>query len=876
MGFFFNPVRVGAPKTSAAAQQRNHVPIESMNQIGCKACPLDKNDKIDHPKMEAVGAQSAAIYFLGDSPSEEADLDGEPLSTKEEKLLLSQFPRSLEMPVRIHNTIRCHKPGYTNGMPNLPEQAETECCRGYITKDIEAAQPLVVVGGGAVPLTWATGLTGGITKWRGKLIATKIGKHPCWYYPIFHPSHVLNKKKDWGKSEVQGVFENDLLVLQDMIDAGLLQPPRLYERDFDKGIEIFTGESAGDFKRLEDLLNVLVKLPSLGIDLETIGLRPYASDARIITCAVGSFDKVAAFALDHPEASWGASTLKRVWGLLWEFIAQSGTKIAHNLAFEQEWLAHQSGDGRILRLTEWADTMAQAHTLDERPGKALGDLTRQYFGFDLKTKSRVDVTRILDFPLKDVLVYNGMDSKWVNPLYDVQRPLVEANKDYVVEYERKVRLCPTLVLTQLKGMDVDFDYALIMQTTFQEKVKNLDAAIAKCPEVKAYEKRFGTFRPTAPEDVIKMMRDICKREEIKVEGANDTSGEEALRQMPIDEVPSANLILKHRTAAKLLSTYIDPVIRHEIVAPDGKVHTQYSSMRAVSGRLASDSPNIQNWPSRQHKEIRGMLCAPKDMWMVACDYGQIEARVIAMASEDETLIKYLWTNYDIHGYWADRIIRAYGAIKDWVIAEVFPEGMPKDVDPDKAIRKALRQECKSRWVFALFYGSHIRSCAASFNLPMDIAEMLSDEFWDEFAGTLRWQERLIKKYEKNLYVETLSGRRRRGVISNNELINHPIQGSACDIVTEAMNVLSIKAQTMDDDHLQPIFNGHDDLTFYLPDEGMESRLDIISTEMCRHRFDYINVPIVLEVKIGTRWNDLHEIGVYRSNNMFGIMNPYEH
>ncbi len=112
------------------------------------------------------------------------------------------------------------------------------------------------------------------------------------------------------------------------------------------------------------------------------------------------------------------------------------------------------------------------------------------------------------------------------------------------------------------------------------------------------------------------------------------------------------------------------------------------------------------------------------------------------------------------------------------------------------------------------------------------------------------------------------------MISKNELINHPIQGSAADIVLESMNVLSEQAMIRDDEHLQPVFNGHDDLTFYLPDDGMEQRLDIISTEMCRHRFDYINVPIVLEVKVGTRWHDLHEIAVYRSNEMFNIPSPY--
>ena len=155
-----------------------------------------------------------------------------------------------------------------------------------------------------------------------------------------------------------------------------------------------------------------------------------------------------------------------------------------------------------------------------------------------------------------------------------------------------------------------------------------------------------------------------------------------------------------------------------------------------------------------------------------------------------------------------------------------------------------------------------------------MAERLGEEFWDEFRMVKKWQEKLLKRYEKNLYVETLGGRRRRGPMTKNQIINHPIQGTAADIVVEGMTAVSELSMLMDDPLLQPRLNVHDDLSFWLPDEGLESRIEIITTEMCRPRFDFINVPLIVEASVGQRWNDLHEIGVYRSDKLFNLRNPY--
>lgn len=858
MGFFYNGTRSQVKK---ATPDSRRIPIDTMQRLGCSACPLDKA-RLASPKMQPVGAAHPLIYILGEAPGEQEDREGEPFVGKSGKLLRQQFPEYLlRRDIRISNTIRCRPPDNRN-----PDMAEIECCRLKGRDDIERSSPKVVMGTGNIPLNWATGLSS-VTAWRGKLIATKIGKHSCWYYPVLHPSFVLRKQSKWRKTEFELCLEHDIRWLLDHIDD--LPPPIVHDAPYDTGIELITGQSFSDFNRLEDSLNALSKEPSVGIDLETSGLRPYIDDPRIYLCAIGTFAKTIAFPIDHPSG-WNSTLRRRVWALVADFLLESRKKVAHHLGFELEWLTYFYGR-ELANLTEWEDTMAQAHTLDERIGTlGLNDLTRQHFGFFLKAQSKVEPKRILEYPIRDALRYNGMDTKWTHLLYETQRPMIEREPQYVREYERKLRLEPALVFTQQKGILVDFDYAKNMEAQLATDLAKIEIKLEACPEINTYRARFGAFSPTSPEHVLKLMRDVCRRDEVRKEDGGHTSDEAALSKIPANQVPSAPLILEHRSVMKLAGTYITPLLAGRNTYSDGRMHPKFSSMVAVTGRLACEDPNAQNYPKRKHKEVRGIVVALAGEWIAAADYGQLEARVIGMASRDEALCRALWTGYDIHGFWADRFMKEYPRVKDRIIKDYKVDG-----DDAKLIRKKFRDEIKNGWVFPQFFGSMVRSCAQALQVPEMIAEELGKEFWDEFVGVKEWQDRLLKDYEKNLYVETLTGRRRRGPQSKNEIINAPIQGTAADIVTESMAELSEMSVILDDLELQPNINVHDDLTTNLADGTLETKVEQIARVMCRHRFDFINVPLIIEFSVGERWHTLQEIAVFRSNELYGLDNPYE-
>jgi DNA polymerase I-like protein with 3'-5' exonuclease and polymerase domains/uracil-DNA glycosylase len=883
VGFFHNEVKAAPkPATASGRKKLSDIPIHAMADIGCKICPRN-DDKGSQTKLAPVGdSDRSGVYLLLPAPTEEdgfVDLSTTKPRNINDPLLSAIVGYLPRHDIRVGGLVQCAVG------ENNPSQVEQACCRNRVIADIEDRKPYVVVGVGDEVLAWATGLPAYSPTFRGQLFVVKIGAHVCYYYQVNAPSWAVKKKK-YGKSEHELTTAHDLEMLRhSTIDLGLPDPRTLYcEHEFiDYGVEVITGQEPGDMQRLEEAMHWSMQQRRAAIDIETNALRPWGKDPHIWMASFGTFERSVAFSIDHPEG-WGSDHQRRkVWGMLGDYIVESQVKEAHNLAMEMEWFAFFFGN-KVLRCTEWDDTMSMAHTIDERPGtKSLGTQTLINFGFDLKKYSNIDVTRILEYPIRKTLKYNGLDSKWTNRLSRELRKQIEANPDLLYQHGRKVRLASTLVLTEVMGMPVDVTYARQIEKKVNAELSEVLGKIDRCKEVIEYKQRFGPLELSKDEQVLKLMDKICHRDEIRRTDRDGntrlTTDEEALKSIPKREVPSASLILEHRGLAKLKSTYVLPLTSGKIIGSDGRMRSKYSSMTAVTGRLAAEDPNAQNWPVRKHREIRGAIAVQMELELelerrrlqrilLACDYGQIEFRVVGMASDDENLVKYCWTGYDVHMFWAKRVVKKYGVIVDWIVEEF-------EVDWDEKGLKTLRQEMKNKWVFPQLFGSSTQSCARNLKLPDDVAESMGAEFWDEFQGVKRWQAKLLKFYEKHLYVETLGGNKRRGPMSPNEIINMPIQGTACEIVTEAMDVISEEAQAEEDFDNHPILNVHDDLTFEPPEIGLDARMDKIARQMCAHRFDYVNVPLVVEMKTGYRWSEMKEVKVFRSNELFGLPNPFE-
>lgn len=865
MGFLYNEAKRVAATPKKPSTPRGHIPIESLNRMGCAVCPSDKDTRLKSPKMAARGASNSHVYLLGSAPGEIEDDRGELFVDQGGRAVLSKFTREfLDEHVRIGHMVQCMPPNVSL------EVKQIECCRGRVVADIEANKPTIVVGVGDEVLHWATGLPRSGLTFRGSLIATKFGNHWAWFFPVLYPNYIKSKRRS-GTNEYELTLEHDLAYVEQLIEVGIRPPLTGVDEPPHAGVEIITGQEQGDMRRLEEALHWAIALPAGGFDIESTGLRPMMHDnPRILTAAVGTFKRSIAFAVDHPDG-WGTDIrMHKVRGMLGDYVLQSGRKRCHNLQMEQEWCRFMFGE-YVLRRTEWDDTMAMAYVFDSRPKtKSLDVQGRMRFGFFLKALSRIDLSRPnwwLEYPLKETLLYNGADAKWTDLLADVQLERLSHEPELRDVYERRVRLAPTLVLMTAKGMPLDEPHAKTLASGILDKMNVIEDKARRLAQVRAYSAKHGTFSLTNPDHVLKLLKDL-KRPEIEVTDRDGTvkysTSEDVLALIPAAEAPVAQLVLDHRGLAKLESTYLRPVIEGRGITR-GRLHYEYKSMDTVTGRLSSDA---HNWPKHKHKEVRGVVAAAPGEWMVACDYGQLQFRIAGMYSQDPNIIKACWTGYDVHGFWAQRTYEIYPAIVDSIVAEF-------GVDWDKAGMKTLRQTIKNGWVFPLLFGATWEGCAGRIHVPMDVAEGMAGEFWSEFGEHLKWQEQVIKFYERNLFVETLGGFRRRGPTSRNELINLGIQGTESEIVCAAMNAISERAEEDELPDLQFAFHGHDDLSFFISDDRLESHIDIITHEMCKPRFDYINVPMIVEVSVGARWNELKEIGKYSSADLFGLQSPYK-
>lgn len=238
------------------------------------------------------------------------------------------------------------------------------------------------------------------------------------------------------------------------------------------------------------------------------------------------------------------------------------------------------------------------------------------------------------------------------------------------------------------------------------------------------------------------------------------------------------------------------------------------------------------------------------------DFGQLEARVIAMFSRDRVFTKALWENYDVHMHWAEKLAHAY------------PNriGGKKNLS-NKQVMKKFRGDVKNQWVFPLFFGASLYKTSNELQIPVDVLKPLYEEFWKTFEGVKAYQHRMEKDYRSKGYVECLTGRRRRAPLSYNQVINSPIQGTASDIVIDGMNRLS-ETEVWD---YQANLNVHDSLLFVIEEDELEQHAEVIIGEMLGCKFDWINVPLTVEVSVGYKnWQDMSPAGDFSSYQWHGF------
>jgi len=322
-------------------------------------------------------------------------------------------------------------------------------------------------------------------------------------------------------------------------------------------------------------------------------------------------------------------------------------------------------------------------------------------------------------------------------------------------------------------------------------------------------------------------------------GAPSTD-EEVLAELAAD-YPLPARLLEHRSLAKLKGTYTDKLPL--MVNPaTGRVHTNYAQAVAVTGRLSSNEPNLQNIPIRtpEGRRIREAFIAPPGHVIVSCDYSQIELRIMAHLSGDEALRRAFAQGLDVHRATAAEV---FGVDADMVSAE------------QRRYAKTIN--------FGLIYGMGAFGLAQSLGIERSAATAYIDRYFQRFAGVKRYMDETKARAAEQGWVETLFGRRivlpeirggsgPRRSAAERQAINAPMQGTAADLVKLAMIAVD---KALHDRATRMILQVHDELVFEVP----EAELAWVRSEVpaLMAGVASLSVPLVADVGVGANWDEAH-------------------
>ncbi|HEU0064991.1 MAG TPA: DNA polymerase I, partial [Flavisolibacter sp.] len=491
------------------------------------------------------------------------------------------------------------------------------------------------------------------------------------------------------------------------------------------------------------------------------------------------------------------------------------------------------------------DTML-AHYLIEPDGKCNMDwLSARYLDYEpvhieeLIGKKGKNQGNMRDVELEKIKEYAVEDADVTLQFKNIFIPKLKKCEVDKVFNEIENPLVPVLTDMEYEGIKIDVGF-------LNEYSRVLDIE-ARIHEEKVYESAGVRFNLGSPKQLGEVLFEKLKLDPKarKTKTGQYATGEDVLRKLAVVH-PVADNILAYREYTKLKSTYVDalPLL---INSKTGKVHTTYGQAVAVTGRLASNNPNLQNIPIRtdRGREIRkAFIPGDENHILISADYSQIELRIVAALSGDPNMCEAFRQNKDVHTATAAKV---YGI-------------------EEEAVTKEMRRKAKSV-NFGIIYGQGAFGLADNLGISRTEAKTIIDNYKKEFAGITRYMDDMINFCREHGYVQTIVGRKRwlRDINSGNftvrgyaerNAINSPIQGTAADMIKLAM----VKIHQSFKQHKfksKMILQVHDELVF----DCLKEEVDIVKPvilDCMQAAMELPNqVPVVAEVGVGNNWLEAH-------------------
>jgi DNA polymerase-1 len=512
-------------------------------------------------------------------------------------------------------------------------------------------------------------------------------------------------------------------------------------------------------------------------------------------------------------------------------------KVGQNLKYDQHVLAnHGIAINGIAH-----DTLLQSYVFESHKSHGMDALSERHLGFkpisfeEVAGKGAKQVT-FNQVTVETAAEYAAEDADITLQLHLAMYPQVAADSklDYIYSH---IEMPSSKALFNIERNGVLIDR--VMLASQSNEIGNKLIAL----ENQAYELAGQPFNLASPKQLQEILFDkLGIKPTKKTPSGAPSTDEDVLQELALDH-PLPKVLLEYRGLAKLKSTYTDKLPRM-INASTGRVHTSYNQAVAITGRLASSDPNLQNIPVRsaEGRRIREAFIAPAGSVIVSADYSQIELRIMAHLSQDAGMLKAFANNEDIHRHTA---------------AEIFGVELTAVNSEQRRYAKVIN--------FGLIYGMSAFGLAQNLNIDRASAQSYIERYFARYPGVRDYMQSTRDMAKQRGFVETYFGRRlwvpeinspngMRRAGAERAAINAPMQGTAADLIKLAMIAVD---QWLGEAKLQTklIMQVHDELVLEVP----ESELAVVKAKLTElmQGVAQLSVPLLVEVGVGKNWESAH-------------------
>lgn len=798
----------------------------------CSVCQLDQG--VHSPKMEPYGKGHLGIAYVGESPGQTEDRKGIPFVGESGRLLRrvnrDDFGIDLDRDCIRTNAFQC-----MTTVKKTPTKLRfwTDCCQSRLEKQLTEFQPKLIIALGADAMRAVLRPSfedPAANRYRGLVFPSP--KYNCWVGCCWHPSYILRDNED-----LEDMWVDDIATALEYLDRPI---PPLLSSDY---------IVLDDLKKVKDFYaEAKAGKTPMAFDYETNTLKLYNNNAKLHCCSFSDDINQGYFLPLQYKDFWTEDELVEVMAEHAEWLACKRPKVVQNLSMEHSWSVeffHQEPVNVV------DDTMLNHHVIYNRR-KTCG-LDFQAFllrGADYKNTIDVKKEGWADKePVEKVMKYSSLDPQYTLLCHQDQMEKLEKLPEVRNASGFFLKCLPALVRMEMRGTGIDWALLAKQRSDAETTQKECEEYFERSGFVERFREKQGREKwgPGSDKDFRDMFYgtldlkpppwrtpkgQLPADKDAVAYIVENASEDEALKKF-------CNRMMTWRKLDTLLSTFIGGL--ENARQDDGLVHPSFLLHTVSSYRSSSADPNFQNQPKRDdaHAEFRKVFVPHIGDLLGETDASGSEVATIAMLSGDPVLTKQIQDRFDPHTFWA---------------AKIF------DVR-EQDVTKTQRFFGKNKVVFPWFYGSYYKSVARDCGVPERHAKKVEEEFWRMYKVAKRWQESVVRFYQKHGYITMPMGFRRYGPLSKNQILNTGVQGTSFHMLLEAIYRID---QEMQKKQMKSalIIEVHDSAVTDMVEEEQEDVQKIQVKAMSEKQFGWQGeVPRRCEYFIGPNWGEQNEVNV---------------